>query len=201
MIRDKRSVGVQGAPTGKAFTLVELLVVIAIIVLLMAVLVPSLQRAKDLTRSAICRSNLHQQQLAITAYLAAHKGIFPDHRTDDYHSGWTDEQREKERYWATTLLDYGTTKYAYQCPSIGDSRTDYGTTWTWKFDQYYIGYGYNGFFLGIRLYGDCAYAGISTKGYFNVSRVRRPSSNILIGDTNPPWGQSLWWPFSGSPCV
>lgn len=185
----------------RAFTLIELLVVVAILALLLALLTPSLRRAKDQARTAICRSNLHQQQLAVSNYLAVHRNIFPDHRTDAYHANWSIEDREKERYWATTLLAYGMRKEAYQCPAMVDTRTDYGTTWKWQFDQYYIGYGYNGFFLGIRLYGDCSYAGISTTGYFNAARIVNPSKNLLIGDTNPPWSQSMWWPFSGTPHV
>ena len=42
----------------KAFTLVELLVVISIIATLLAILMPSLNRARDAGRSAVCKSNL-----------------------------------------------------------------------------------------------------------------------------------------------
>jgi len=180
-------------PRNRGFSLIELLVVIAVIAVLLAVLAPSLKRAADSARAAICMSNLHQQATAVRSYLVAHRGIFPDHRTDS-HTG-----SESDRYWATTLLRYGATKDVFLCAGIGESQTDYGTTWSWKFDQYNIGYGYNGWFLGIRLYVDQSCAGIATKGYFKLSQIRVPSMNILIGDTNPPWGQSLWWPASGSP--
>ena len=60
---------------GRAFTLIELLVVIAIIALLVAIMSPSLNHAKTLTRRAICGSNLRQWSIGIAAYAAAHNGV------------------------------------------------------------------------------------------------------------------------------
>ena len=44
----------------KGFTLIELLVVIAIIALLLSILMPALNRTKELARAVICTSNLGQ---------------------------------------------------------------------------------------------------------------------------------------------
>ena len=52
----------------KAFTLVELLVVVAIIALLVTILMPSLGRAMELARRALCASNLHAQGQAWHVY-------------------------------------------------------------------------------------------------------------------------------------
>ena len=60
------------------FTLIELLVVIAIISLLVSILIPSLKRAKELTRRVVCGSNLHQMGVALMTYAADHKGEFPE---------------------------------------------------------------------------------------------------------------------------
>jgi prepilin-type N-terminal cleavage/methylation domain-containing protein/prepilin-type processing-associated H-X9-DG protein len=54
----------------KAFTLVELLVVIAIIAVLLAVLMPSLTKAKEGARSAVCRSHLKQAGMSLHTYTA-----------------------------------------------------------------------------------------------------------------------------------
>ncbi len=52
----------------RAFTLIELLVVIAIIAILMAILMPALNRVKEQGRRAVCLSNLRQLQLAWDMY-------------------------------------------------------------------------------------------------------------------------------------
>ena len=52
----------------KGFTLIELLVVIAIIALLLSILTPALQTVKERARRTICKSNLHQWLLAVSAY-------------------------------------------------------------------------------------------------------------------------------------
>lgn len=52
----------------KAFTLIELLVVIAIIAILLAILMPSLNRAREQGKRAACLSNLRQLMLAWTLY-------------------------------------------------------------------------------------------------------------------------------------
>ena len=52
----------------KGFTLIELLVVIAIIAILMAIMMPALNRAKEQGKRAVCLNNLRQLALAWTMY-------------------------------------------------------------------------------------------------------------------------------------
>ncbi|HBG28094.1 MAG: hypothetical protein A2Y10_16885 [Planctomycetes bacterium GWF2_41_51] len=60
----------------KGFTLVELLVVISIIAVLLAVLMPALNKARDNAKRVICNSNLHQWGIVMKLYDTDNKGLF-----------------------------------------------------------------------------------------------------------------------------
>ena len=59
------------------FTLVELLVVIGIIALLISILLPSLNKARESAKVVACLSNLHQLGLAMNMYANDNKGAWP----------------------------------------------------------------------------------------------------------------------------
>ena len=94
-----------------AFTLIELLVVVAIIAVLIAILVPSLGRARETARKVYCQTNLRQWGMGFSLYADSYNDILPftghsdGNNPGNYLAYWDDPS-----YWsnaAPTMLNGG----------------------------------------------------------------------------------------------
>lgn len=84
------------------FTLLELLVVIAIISILASLLLPALRNAKELSKSAVCASNLKQICTAALAYSDDYDGFM----IPDGLFNMNGDTRICENYWWSRLWTY-----------------------------------------------------------------------------------------------
>ncbi|HNY79808.1 MAG: type II secretion system protein [Sedimentisphaerales bacterium] len=112
----------------RAFTLIELLVVISIIVMLLALLLPVLGRARQTARAAVCLSRLHQSSLAFKMYTDTNEGRW-------FTAGEKDDGRTGPQNWLGLVASFwANTPGCMACPMATrgwDGHSDYDAFTAW----------------------------------------------------------------------
>lgn len=184
----------------KAFTLIELLVVIAIIALLLAIITPSLSKAKDAARLMICGANQRQCLEGVLAYSIDHDGLLPAHpaERDNGTFSWVNylNYHQSPHKDSTNARNHGTYYYlGSYLPTIEVFMCPLGPKWANDLQEQYVDYNhvpegthvsYNMYWGGYEL-NNIRFKGPRGKG------DRKNAANLLLSDSMSYWMDDQWW--------
>jgi len=200
--------GQPAARRPRAFTLIELLVVVGILALLVSMLLPTLARAKEQARSALCKTNLAGLARANELYAGANSGryvpaaadIFTDagnlHR---WHGARDDLQAPFDPAAGPLAAYLGGEGKIRKCPTFTEFRTDVLAE---AYESGSGGYGYSDIYVGSTFWRHGYY--FDSPGQLlgaMTEDVNRPSETIMFTDVAMPHSGGYYTEESFCYCV
>jgi len=161
--------GVFRHPGGAGFTLIELLVVIAIIAMLMGILLPSLNRAREQARKIACQSNMRQMGIALQTYLIDSEYRLPPSSCNC---------KDPNDHWLRILTGYTQEQLLFQCPS--DKGKDF-VNWERSLEEQ-EDVRYSSFAVNALLDPIHFRYGAQSNRYNNTNAIRQPMYTIWISE-------------------
>jgi prepilin-type processing-associated H-X9-DG protein len=173
----------------RAFSFVELLVVIAIIIVLAALSLPAITRAKTSAHSTTCKNHLGQLGLALKMYVDENNSRYPLYAGapgpaygDATNAGW-----DTSVYWSSKLFPYypvNWTDAGYHCPGYkgltrGPAAPNQGTrlgSYAYNARGSDVNYGYTNANLGLG-------SKIAWQTAASEDQIKVPSEMFAIGES------------------
>jgi prepilin-type N-terminal cleavage/methylation domain-containing protein len=207
--RHRRKQGTGDVSLRRGFTLIEVLVVVAIIALLVAILLPSLARAREQAKMLMCAGHLKEFSKALSMYVIEYKDklpgpMHPAIMTDTANTN----PFQKTFYLPAMLRKYfsensrgsgSMTDAIARCPSYPIPNDAFMSIWgtgpnafnyclnTWtntKPDDYYFGFTHAGvadYGVWLSTYGNTA-ARLDGFGPKRLNRIKQPAKEWAIAD-------------------
>ena len=158
----------QAGTTSSLFTLIELLVVIAIIAILAAMLLPSLNKAREKARSIGCVNSLKQHGLAQTQYQADYDGyVISTYQMSNAAYVWTEKALPYLGLSGTYQADHKPSKAPgniFTCPA-NPKGNFFGNYPSWSCNRHLS-------------------STSSSDNPFKIVKVLDPSKKVYLGDAN-----------------
>ncbi|HBR18999.1 MAG: hypothetical protein A2Y13_00680 [Planctomycetes bacterium GWC2_45_44] len=178
------------------FTLVELLVVISIIALLLAILMPALQKARGQGQSIVCAAHERQYGLAVVLFANDHGDRFIPYADKSAYSMFNPAL---ETSWINRLAIYigGKVISASDTQAVKKEKSDFNTNT--KFRRCPTGKAWMGVVYGaqamcnvdapfLTVQGSSPVVGDDWGTGFKHSAIRHPAEWIIFIDTATGWG-------------
>lgn len=181
-----------------AFTLIELLVVIAIIALLLAVVTPSLKKAKEAAKSVVCRNNLKTLALANELYASKSQNWYvpavDTTMTPRQEPTWNSNSQFRDLVGleqAYTGSSYQMPKQ-YLCPTDRQANAEYWAAAGGSY-QNYVSYGYNFTDWGPGSKKPATWSGNIPSSTWacrlRISDITAPANRIMFVDGGDLWAR------------